>query len=124
MIDEKTLKQPVKRIWVLGDLHLGVRANSVEWLEIQQEFFEKVLIPTLKKEVKPGDVLVQVGDAFDNRKSIDFFGLECAVRHQAASDTLVTCELLLRIWEGIQKEASNFTELKNLAKQGAWIPRN
>lgn len=55
---------------------------------------------------------------------LDFFGLECAVRHQAASDTLVTCELLLRIWEGIQKEASNFTELKNLAKQGAWIPRN
>jgi DNA repair exonuclease SbcCD nuclease subunit len=79
MIDEKTLKQPVKRIWVLGDLHLGVRANSVEWLEIQQEFFEKVLIPTLKKEVKPGDVLVQVGDAFDNRQSVNLRVLSYSV---------------------------------------------
>ena len=50
-------------------------------------------------------------------------GLECAVRHQAASDTLATCELLLRLWEGIKKEASSFQELKNLAKQGAWIAR-
>lgn len=54
---------------------------------------------------------------------LDFFGLECAVRHQAAADTLVTCELLLRLWGGIKKEASSFWELKNLAKQGDWIPR-
>jgi DNA polymerase-3 subunit epsilon len=54
---------------------------------------------------------------------LDFFGLECAVRHQAAADTLVTCELLLRLWGGIKKEASSLRELKNLAKQGAWIPR-
>jgi hypothetical protein len=45
------------------------------------------------------------------------------VRHQAAADSLVTCELLLRLWGGIKKEASSFRELKNLAKQGAWIPR-
>ena len=50
-------------------------------------------------------------------------GLECAVRRQAASDTLATCELLLRLWEGIKKEASSFQELKNFAKQGAWITR-
>ena len=50
-------------------------------------------------------------------------GLECAVRHQAGSDTLVTCELLLRLWGGIKKEASSFQELKNLGKQGAWIVR-
>lgn len=53
----------------------------------------------------------------------DFFGLECAVRHQAAADTLVTCELLLRIWGGLQKEVSSLGELKNLARQSAWIPR-
>jgi DNA polymerase-3 subunit epsilon len=54
---------------------------------------------------------------------LHFFGLECAVRHQAASDALATCELLLRLWGGIKKEVSSFQELKNLAKQGAWIPR-
>ena len=71
MIDVSTLKKGANRVWVLGDLHFGVRANSVEWLEIQKQFFEEVFIPTLKKNVKPGDVLIQVGDTFDNRQSIN-----------------------------------------------------
>jgi len=71
MIDGKILKRPVKRIWILGDMHLGVRSNSMEWLNIQKDFYENEFIPTLKKNVKPGDILVQVGDAFDNRQSIN-----------------------------------------------------
>ena len=79
MIDQKTLQQPVKRVWILGDMHLGVRANSQEWLEIQQDFYDKVFIPTLEKNVQPGDVLVQVGDAFDNRQSINLKVLHYAI---------------------------------------------
>ena len=48
MIEEKILKKPVKRIWILGDMHLGVRSNSLEWLEIQQEYYDTVFIPILK----------------------------------------------------------------------------
>jgi DNA polymerase-3 subunit epsilon len=55
---------------------------------------------------------------------LQFFGIECAVRHQAAADTLATCELLLCLWNAIRREAKNLRELKKLAKQGAWIPRN
>ena len=40
MIKSSTLNNGANRVWVLGDLHFGVRANSVEWLEIQMEFFE------------------------------------------------------------------------------------
>lgn len=71
MIDNSVLQQPVNRIWILGDMHLGIRANSTEWLEIQQDFYERLFIPTLERLVQPGDVLVQVGDAFDNRQSIN-----------------------------------------------------
>ena len=79
MIDQKTLDQEVKRVWILGDLHFGVRANSMEWLEIQKDFFENLFIPTLKEHVQPGDVLVQVGDTFDNRQSINIKVLNYAV---------------------------------------------
>ena len=48
MIDPKILNKPVKRIWILGDMHLGVRSNSMEWLDIQKDFYENVFIPTLK----------------------------------------------------------------------------
>ena len=49
MIEDKKTNQPVKRVWVLGDLHFGVRSNSIEWLEIQQDFFEIIL--KIKKAV-------------------------------------------------------------------------
>jgi len=54
---------------------------------------------------------------------LQFFGIECSVRHQAAADTLATCELILCLWDSIRKEAKSLSELKNLAKAGAWIPR-
>ena len=79
MIKTSVLSKPVKRVWVLGDLHFGVRSNSMEWLQIQKDFFEQQFIPTLKKYVKPGDVLVQVGDTFDNRQSINIKVLNYAM---------------------------------------------
>lgn len=54
---------------------------------------------------------------------LSYFGIECAVRHQAAADTLATCELLLCLWNSIRKEAKNLAELKNLSKAATWIPR-
>lgn len=79
MIDAKTLSKEVKRIWVLGDMHLGVRSNSMEWLQIQKDFYENQFIPHLKKNVREGDVLIQVGDAFDNRQSINLKVLHYAI---------------------------------------------
>jgi DNA repair exonuclease SbcCD nuclease subunit len=54
----------VRKIFVLGDLHLGVRNNSLEWSEIQSDF---LLDFFLKKVDEEGfdperDILVQVGD--------------------------------------------------------------
>lgn len=53
-----------------------------------------------------------------------FFGIECAVRHQAAADTLATCELLLCLWDSIRQEAKSLREIQSLARNGAWIPRS
>jgi len=45
------------RIFLLSDLHFGVRANSLEWLNNQMEFFEKFYIPFLEKNRQQNDVL-------------------------------------------------------------------
>ncbi|MEY3725240.1 MAG: hypothetical protein RLZZ365_1175 [Pseudomonadota bacterium] len=55
---------------------------------------------------------------------LSHFGIECAVRHQAAADTLATCELLLCLWSSIAREANSLRKLKTLAKNGTWIPRS
>lgn len=51
------------------------------------------------------------------------FGIVCAVRHQAAADTLAECELLLRIWAGVAKESRCWRDVQKLAARSRWIGR-
>ena len=50
------------------------------------------------------------------------FGIDCAVRHQAAADTLATAELLLRLWPAARAQRStSFAQLSQLAQQRRWL---
>jgi DNA polymerase-3 subunit epsilon len=55
-------------------------------------------------------------------------GIVCAVRHQAAADTLATAELLLRVLPALRRElrapegAMRFAAVQDLADQGRWLP--
>lgn len=118
MITPEVLDKEVKRVWVLGDIHFGVRANSVEWLEIQKDFFEKVFIPTIKKHAKPGDVIVQVGDTFDNRQSINIKVLNYAVKLFERLGEILPVHIIVGnhdIWAKKSNEVTSIDTLK-------WIP--
>jgi|TARA_B110000967_G_scaffold115189_1_gene117854 DNA repair exonuclease SbcCD nuclease subunit len=118
MIKSSILQKGANRVWILGDLHFGVRANSVEWLEIQKQFFEEVFIPTLKKHVKPGDVLVQVGDTFDNRQSINIKVLNYAVNLFERLGEILPVHIICGnhdIWAKGSNEVTSIDSLK-------WIP--
>lgn len=62
---------PYNKIFLISDIHFGVRANSTEWLDNQIEFFEKVYFPLLEEKVEKGDILFVMGDWFDNRQLLD-----------------------------------------------------
>jgi len=51
------------------------------------------------------------------------FGIVCAVRHQAAADTLAECELLLRIWPRVAAQCGCWRDVQRLARQQRWIVR-
>ena len=51
------------------------------------------------------------------------FGIECAVRHQAAADTLAECELLLRVWPRVAAQCSCWADVERMARQQRWIQR-
>lgn len=118
MIDSNNLEQGVKRVWVLGDLHFGVRANSNEWLEIQKDFFENLFIPTLKKHVQPGDVLVQVGDTFDNRQSINIKVLNYAVDLFERLGQILPVHVICGNHDIWAKKSNEITSIDSLK----WIP--
>ena len=57
------------RTLVVGDLHFGIKGNSISWLESQLKWFNEQLIETLKN--KNIDRCVFLGDVFDIRYSIN-----------------------------------------------------
>lgn len=52
-----------------------------------------------------------------------FFGITCAVRHQAAADTLAECEVLLRIWPRLLVQCKSWEDIERLASMERWIQR-
>jgi DNA polymerase-3 subunit epsilon len=53
---------------------------------------------------------------------LDHFGIDCAVRHQAAADTLATAELLLRLWPAARRQqCATFAGLAELARHQRWL---
>lgn len=59
-----------RKIWLIADTHFGYKGDDEEWLNDYIGYFEDVVIPLMKKEVKPGDIMIHLGDVFDNRSTI------------------------------------------------------
>jgi hypothetical protein len=75
----------MNRVFLIGDTHLalGYPNNSDKWFKVHQEYFKDFLLPLLKKEVEEGDIIVHLGDLFDNRDIIPInilnYGLDIVV---------------------------------------------
>jgi DNA polymerase-3 subunit epsilon len=52
-----------------------------------------------------------------------YFGIQCALRHQAAADTLAECEVLLRVWPRVAAECSSWRDVARMAARQRWIAR-
>lgn len=68
-----------KRVWMITDIHFGVRSNAQEWMDIQRDYFFNFFIPLAKSKYQPGDVLLILGDVFDNRQSIAIKAMHLAL---------------------------------------------
>ena len=72
----------IRKIFLLGDLHLGVRNNSIEWSNIQQEFLLDFFLNKIDEEGfdPETDILVQLGDWHHVRESTNVRILEFSVK--------------------------------------------
>ncbi len=63
-------------IGIITDQHFGLRKSSQIFHDYMEKFYEETFFPTLvKNKVK---TLLDLGDTFDNRKTIDFWTLNWA----------------------------------------------
>lgn len=59
----------MSKVLVLGDLHLGARGDSLDFLNYFNKFFEDILFPYI--EVNKISNVILLGDLFDKRKTIN-----------------------------------------------------
>lgn len=77
------------RIFLLSDVHLGTRANSLEWIQNIECFFNNFYITYLKQNIRPNDVLFILGDIFDHRQLIDINVLNVGVNIMSEISKLI-----------------------------------
>lgn len=58
------------KIAVITDQHLDARKGNPAFWEFFQQFYDNIFFPTLEKEGV--ETIIDCGDTFDNRKTIDF----------------------------------------------------
>jgi len=59
------------RVYMITDTHFGIYLNNLEkWLNMMETTIYNFLIPYLKDNFEEGDILIHLGDLFDNRTSI------------------------------------------------------
>jgi len=64
------------KVAIITDQHFGMRKGSQIFHDYMAKFYNEVFFPILDKEKI--DTVIDLGDTFDNRKSIDFWSLDWA----------------------------------------------
>ncbi len=89
--------------------------------------FRRYHLPPLVNEWMDVEPLARLVGGNPKARALDdwlkYFGIECAVRHQAAADAFATAELLLRLWPVARKEVKSWSQLRKLVRQAAWVPQ-
>lgn len=58
------------KVYFLADVHLGMKGDNPIWLKDCVDYFDNVFIPYCREHVRQSDVLVMLGDWFDNRSTL------------------------------------------------------
>lgn len=69
----------IKRLFLISDLHFGIKSNNPEWLKIQTDYFYNFFIPLVKEHKKEGDACFILGDIFDSRQSLNILVMNSCI---------------------------------------------
>ena len=92
---KKTEKNNYENIWMISDIHFGLHAVSLKWLDLTEQYFNDFFIPLLKKNKTDNDALFVLGDIFDNRININSLALNLMINIFQKIATIMPIEIIV-----------------------------
>lgn len=110
--------QNIKRVFIISDTHFGIKSNNLDWINVQEAYFNDFLIPLLKREYKEGDILIHCGDVFDNRQSLHLLVLNKAISIFEKLSKILPIFIIAGNHDLFKKQDTEINSLKCLK----WLP--
>lgn len=108
----------LKRAFLVSDTHFGVRNNSIEWLQIQKDYFYNFFIPLLEENKQPGDFILHCGDVFDSRNSLNLLVMNETITIFEKLAEIMPVIIILGNHDIWKKSSNDVNSLKTMK----WIP--
>ena len=67
------------KIWIISDTHFGAHNNAKKWEDLMCSWMNDYFFPLVCSVFEDGDVLVHLGDVFDNRQSVSLSSMNIAI---------------------------------------------
>lgn len=104
----------MSKIFLLGDFHLGLGyPNKLDkWFKTHKEYVDDFLIPLLLSKIEKGDIIVQLGDLFDNRNVLPINILNYAMDLVVKISELAPLHILIGNHDLYTKSASSINSVR------------
>lgn len=110
----------MSKIFLIGDSHIGLGYpnKTNKWFEIHKQYFSKFLLPLLKERVEKGDIIIHLGDLFDNRNIIPINLLNYAMDQVEAISEIAPFHIIIGNHDCWSKSSDEI----NTVRPFKWIP--
>jgi DNA repair exonuclease SbcCD nuclease subunit len=106
------------KIFLISDTHFGIHPIKQDrWMNTQTTWVYNFLIPFLKKYTKEGDILVHLGDVYDNRSSINIKVLNQVVKIFTDLGEILPVHVLIGnhdMWAMSDTEINSIVSIKHI----------
>lgn len=105
---------------MIGDTHIGLGFpnKSDIWKKVHKDYFKSFLIPLLIREVQDGDIIIHLGDLFDNRNIIPIDSLNLCLDVVEEIAMIAPLHILVGNHDSYHKSSSEI----NTIRPFKWIP--
>lgn len=106
------MKHNIDKIFLISDIHFGIRNSNQEWADIQEDYFYNWFIPLIEKEKTETSAVFMLGDIFENRTSLNIKTLDTSIKIIKEISSQVPVHIIVGNHDSYNKSQNDINSLK------------